>query len=145
MISWTTTPTLSIATSFMDRIRRREQADRAYELQVKQGSLGALKATALGLGLVIVTHHTWPLFRRQTLAIKGFLVSSFTIFGLVTGADSALLSHEAEHRRVEDRLRREARIELAREGKVGTEPEIAKWMARREATQKTTTEERTVT
>lgn len=51
------------------------------------------------------------------------------------GADTALLSHEAEITLVQDRLRREARIELAREGKVGTEPEIAKWLARREAIQ----------
>ena len=84
------------------------------------------------------------------MAIKGFLVSSClsiplllsrrtlnvlflgTIFGLVVGADTALLSHEAEHRRVEDRLRREARIELAQQGKVATEPEIVRWIAQKE-------------
>lgn len=59
-----------------------------------------------------------------------------TIFGLVVGADTALLSHEAEHRRVEDRLRREARIELARQGKVATEPEIVRWIARKEESAK---------
>ncbi|KAF8520109.1 hypothetical protein JB92DRAFT_2709598 [Gautieria morchelliformis] len=122
----------------MERARRKEQADRAYELQVKSGSWGAIKATLYGLALVTLTHHTWPLFRRQTLAIKGFLVSSCTIFGLVVGADTALLSHEAEHRLVEDRLRREARIELARQGKVATEPEIARWIARKEESAKET-------
>lgn len=35
-------------------------------------------------GLIFTTtlHHTWPLFRRQTLAGKAFVVSGFTIFGV---------------------------------------------------------------
>lgn len=49
------------------------------------------------------------------------------MFGLVVGADNALLSHEKERRKVESALRREARIDLARRGLVGTESEIAKW------------------
>lgn len=51
------------------------------------GSYGILFSTTL--------HYTWPWFRRQTLAGKGFIVSSFTIFGLVTWADHYLLSYEA--------------------------------------------------
>lgn len=50
----------------------------------------------------------------------------------MVGADTALLRHEFDQRIAEDRLRREARIELARRGKIGTEPEIARWMAQRE-------------
>ena len=69
------------------------------------------------------------------------LKSTATMFGLVVGADSALLAHEADQRIVEERLRREARRDLAREGKLGTEPEIAKWMTRREASMKQATQE----
>ena len=54
------------------------------------------------------------------------------MFGLVVGADSALLSHEASQRVTETALRREARIDLARQGRVGTETEIAKWKKERE-------------
>jgi len=73
-----------------------------------------------------------PVFRRQTLAFKGFIVSGFTIFGLVFGAESALIEHENIRRREENILRREARIDLARRGLVGTETEIANWKAARE-------------
>ena len=50
-----------------------------------------------------------------------------TIFGLVTSADRALLSHEGQQRATEAVLRREARIDLARRGLVATETEILKW------------------
>ena len=53
------------------------------------------------------------------------------MFGLVVGADNALLSHEKRQRRVESALRREARIDLAKRGLVGTETEIAKWKEER--------------
>lgn len=91
-----------------------------------------------------------PIARRQTLAFKGFLVSisrpptltvSFsacradalvflplaTIYGLISGADTALLSHESQQRLTENDLRREARIDLARRGLVPTESQIMKW------------------
>ena len=55
-----------------------------------------------------------------------------TIFGLVTGADNALLSHEARQRVQETAIRKEARLDLARQGKVGTESEIARWKKERE-------------
>lgn len=54
-------------------------------------------------------------------------IPTVTIFGLVVGADNALLSHEADKRVSEAALRREARLDLARRGIVGTETEIAKW------------------
>ena len=54
-------------------------------------------------------------------------------FGLITHAESALLAHEAEQRRVDSRLRRDARIDLAKRGLVGTETEIAKWIEERKA------------
>jgi hypothetical protein len=100
------------------------------------------------LFLVVITwSHSHP--RRQTLAFKSFLVSissashsrhseflyyradavpsPVTIYGLVSGADSALLSHENQQRLTENDLRREARIDLARRGLVPTESQIMKW------------------
>lgn len=56
-----------------------------------------------------------------------------TIFGLVFGAENALIAHENERRREENIIRREARIDLARQGLVGTETEIAKWKAAKKA------------
>lgn len=47
----------------MDRERRKQDADRAYEVQVKAGTEGALRYTALGIGLAIMGHYTWPAFR----------------------------------------------------------------------------------
>lgn len=44
-------------------------------------------------------------------------------------AESALIAHEAARRREENMIRREARLDLARQGLVGTETEIAKWKA----------------
>jgi hypothetical protein len=54
-----------------------------------------------------------------------------TIAGLVIGADNALLTHEAERRRSEHAIRREARMDLARRGLIATETEIAKWRVER--------------
>jgi len=50
-----------------------------------------------------------------------------TIYGLVSGADTALLSHENQQRLTDNDLRREARIDLARRGLVPTESQIMKW------------------
>ena len=50
-----------------------------------------------------------------------------TIYGLISGADTALLSHESQQRMSENDLRREARIDLARRGLVATESQIMKW------------------
>ncbi|KAI0254322.1 hypothetical protein BJV78DRAFT_1186955 [Lactifluus subvellereus] len=109
------------------RSRRRELVDEAYNLQVKAGLMGAAKYGAFSLGSAILAQHTWPAFRRQTLPFKGFLISIFTIYGLVSSADTALLSHENRQRLTENELRREARIDLARRGLVATESQIMKW------------------
>ena len=53
--------------------------------------------------------------------------------GLVLQGESALIAHEYEVRKQESRLRREARLDLARRGIVGTETEIAKWQDERAA------------
>ncbi|GJJ07371.1 hypothetical protein Clacol_001573 [Clathrus columnatus] len=91
---------------YMDHRRRREQADRAHEIQIKSGTYS------------------------HALELTLFLIG--TIFGLMVGADTALLRYELDQRIVDDRLRREARIELSRQGKIGTEPEIARWIAQKE-------------
>lgn len=41
------------------------------------------------------------------------------------------MAHENIRRREENQLRREARLELARKGLIGTETEIANWKAAR--------------
>jgi hypothetical protein len=41
------------------------------------------------------------------------------------------MAHEREVRATESALRKEARIDLARRGLIGTETEIAKWKAER--------------
>lgn len=56
---------------------------------------------------------------------------SVAIFGLVFGAENALMAHEAERRYEENIIRKEARFDLARRGVVATETEIAKWKASR--------------
>ncbi|KAF8974388.1 hypothetical protein BDZ97DRAFT_1690147 [Flammula alnicola] len=116
----------------MSRSRQRQDVDEAYELQSKAGVAGAARSTAVGVGLAVIGHHLWPAFRRQTLAFKGFLVSGFTIAGLVFGAERALVEHENRKRREENILRREARLDLARRGLIGTETEIANWKAEKE-------------
>ena len=65
--------------------------------------------------------------RRQTLAFKAFLTSGATIFGLVVGADTVLLSHEGKQRSEEEMIRRRARTELGRQGIVASEGNIEKW------------------
>lgn len=113
----------------MDRARRKQDAERAYDVQVKAGTEGAVRYTAVGVGLAILGHYTWPFFRRQTLAFKGFLVTGFAIFGLVIHAENALQTLEAEQRHSESILRNRARLDLSRRGLVPTETEIAKWKA----------------
>ena len=50
-----------------------------------------------------------------------------TFYGLISRADTALISHENHQRLTENDLRREARIDLARRGLVATESQIMKW------------------
>ncbi|KAF8165144.1 hypothetical protein B0H34DRAFT_224726 [Crassisporium funariophilum] len=122
----------------MSRARQREDIDKAYEIQSRAAIEGATRSTAIGAGLAVIAHHTWPVFRRQTLAFKGFVVSAFTISGLVFGAESALREHENIRRKEENIIRREARIELARKGLIATETEIAKWKAERQTSPRPT-------
>jgi len=109
------------------RLRHREDVDEAHAIQTRAAIQGAAQATAVGLGMALIAHCSWPLFRRQTLAFKGFLVSGFTISGLVFGAENALLAHEAARRYEENSIRREARVDLARRGIIPTETEIRRW------------------
>ena len=66
---------------------------------------------------------------RYTTFIDIFAV---TVAGLVFGAESALLAHEAERRQEENVLRKQARYDLARRGLIATESEIAKWRTERD-------------
>ena len=65
--------------------------------------------------------HTTPL---PLASFKSIVV---VCTGLVFYGEGTLLAHERETRMRESRLRKEARIDLARRGIVGTESEIAKW------------------
>ncbi|KAG5733035.1 hypothetical protein E4T56_gene3593 [Termitomyces sp. T112] len=109
------------------RLRHREDVDKAHDIQKRAATYGGVRATAIGLGLAVIAHYSWPIFRRQPLALKGFLVSTFTVFGMVFSAENALQAHEAEQRFVENDVRKRARYDLARRGIVATETEIAKW------------------
>jgi hypothetical protein len=55
-----------------------------------------------------------------------------TIFGLILGAEKALLAHEADRRLSEHYIRKEARMDLARRGIIATETEIRKWKKEKE-------------
>ncbi|KAI9001185.1 hypothetical protein BD414DRAFT_473886 [Trametes punicea] len=127
----------------MDRGRRKEEVEKAYQIQAKAGVRGALQYGAVGTGLAAIGHYAWPAFRRQTLPFKAFLVSIVSVFGLCIHAESALQAHELEQRLRENTIRREARLDLARRGLVATETEIAKWkrehFAREQAEEETRT------
>lgn len=110
------------------RIRHREsQIESAYEIQRNAALKGALLYTALGASTCFMAHHLFPGFRRQTLALKGFLTSGATIFGFVVGADTVLLSHESQQRSEENMVRSRARAELGKKGIVASEKEIERW------------------
>jgi hypothetical protein len=67
---------------------------------------------------------------RRSLSSYGFPVA---VTGLVFEAESALMTYEREMRVTETALRKEARMDLARRGLIGTESEIAKWKAERQS------------
>ncbi|EJD01029.1 uncharacterized protein FOMMEDRAFT_110524 [Fomitiporia mediterranea MF3/22] len=113
------------------RAKRREEVDHAYNEVAKAASWGAVKYGTVGAALATIGHFTWPAFRRQTLAFKGFLTMGFVCTGLIIHGESRLLAHERQVRHTETKLRREARLDLARRGLVGTETEIAKWKEER--------------
>ncbi|KAJ6539167.1 hypothetical protein B0H19DRAFT_345612 [Mycena capillaripes] len=114
------------------RSRLREDVEQAYAVQTRSAIEGALHGGAAGLGLTIITHYSWPFFRRQTFQFKGFLVCASTVFGLVIGAERALQEYEALRRWEENAIRKEARLDLARRGIIPTETAIAKWRASRD-------------
>ncbi|KAG7097155.1 hypothetical protein E1B28_004533 [Marasmius oreades] len=114
------------------RSRREEDANQAYDIQVKAGVQGAARASAVGIGLTIILHYTWPTFRRLRTPFKAFVVSGFAMAGLTFGAERALLAHESKRREEENALRRQARLELAQRGIIPTETEITKWRVERE-------------
>ncbi|KAJ3761659.1 hypothetical protein EV360DRAFT_37386 [Lentinula raphanica] len=116
-----------MSTSSATRLRREEDVQKAYDIQVQAGLEGGARFTAVGLGLTIVAHYTWPAFRRQGRPFKAFLLSMFCVAGVVFGAERALIAHEAQRRLEENHMRRLARLDLTKQGIVPTETEIAKW------------------
>ncbi|KAF9263587.1 hypothetical protein L218DRAFT_959123 [Marasmius fiardii PR-910] len=117
------------------RSRREEDANQAYQIQVKAGLEGAARASAVGIGLTIILHYTWPTFRKLRAPFKAFVVSGFAMAGLTFGAERALLAHESKRRLEENTIRRQARLELAQRGIIPTETEITKWRNEREQRQ----------
>uniref|UniRef100_A0A0W0FC68 Uncharacterized protein n=1 Tax=Moniliophthora roreri TaxID=221103 RepID=A0A0W0FC68_MONRR len=103
------------------------------ELKKYKSELAGARAGAVGVGLTIVLHYTWPAFRRLRLPFKAFVVSGFIMSGMTFGAEKALLAHEAQRRKEENSLRRQARLELAQRGIIPTETEITRWRMEREA------------
>ncbi|KAI0092794.1 hypothetical protein BDY19DRAFT_507453 [Irpex rosettiformis] len=125
----------------MDRARRKADADRAYNVQALAGIHGGFLFLGGGAGLAIIGHHTWPAFRRQTLAFKGFLTMACGIFGMVLYAENALQALEKEQRHTEGAIRKEARLDLTRRGIVPTETAIAVWRQEREEQSKAAKDE----
>ncbi|TFL00565.1 hypothetical protein BDV98DRAFT_569218 [Pterulicium gracile] len=122
-----------MSSSTATRSRYEADVEAAYRIQAKAGILGMLRGTTIGLSLAVIAHYSWPVFRRQTLPFKAFLVSAFTMSGLVIEAESALMKYQTIKRREENAARREAKIALAKQGLVGTESEIAAWRDNQEA------------
>ncbi|WWC73467.1 uncharacterized protein I206_107437 [Kwoniella pini CBS 10737] len=113
--------------TLQEKQRREEHQQRAYEIQLAGGLQGAARWTVYGTIACAMGHFAYPPFARQTLGLKAFLVSSATIFGLVVGADNHLLKYESHLREAENDIRRQARAELALEGRIASETEIRKW------------------
>ncbi|KAJ7904334.1 hypothetical protein B0H14DRAFT_2662349 [Mycena olivaceomarginata] len=131
------------------RSRQRQDVAEAYSIQTRSGIQGALRGGSIGVGLTIISHYTWPFFRRQTFQFKGFIVCTCTlppwdqflslrydnlgtVFGLVISAERALQEYEALRRWEENDIRKEARLHLAQQGIIPTETAIAKWRANQE-------------
>ncbi|KAH9442870.1 hypothetical protein MJO28_014195 [Puccinia striiformis f. sp. tritici] len=99
----------------------------AYSLQVKGATEGGVRWAIYSTILCGIGHIYWPFFRKQTLAFKGFLISSATMSGMVIWADYYLLRHEKKIRRADDMMRRQARKDLGERGIIATESELNKW------------------
>lgn len=96
---------------------------RAQDAAVK----GLLIWGAIGASSCLMAHYIFPGFRRQTLALKGFLTSGAAIFGFTIYADTTLLNHEGQQRTTENRIRNLARADLGRQGIIASEAEIQRW------------------
>ncbi|CAO1617908.1 unnamed protein product [Sympodiomycopsis kandeliae] len=125
-------PTSAMSTttigSVPSRTRHRQgQIEHAYSIQRDAAIRGMLIWTLIGGSTVFMAHHLFPKFRSQTLAFKGFLTSGATIYGLCTGAEEVLQSHEHSERSNENLIRNKARSELGKNGIVATEAQIEKW------------------
>ena len=53
----------------MNRSRRKEEVERAYQIQVEAGLRGAAQYGAVGLGLAAVGHYAWPAFRCVSIRL----------------------------------------------------------------------------
>lgn len=60
-----------LSTSMEGRAYRKQNVDRAYDVQTRAGLEGAARFTSLGVGLAILAHYTWPTFRcvRERLSL----------------------------------------------------------------------------
>ena len=47
----------------MNNERRKEELEKAYQVQVQAGLRGAAQFGAVGLGLAAIGHYSWPSFR----------------------------------------------------------------------------------
>ena len=45
------------------RAYRKQNVERAYDVQMRAGLEGAARYTSIGVGLAILAHYTWPAFR----------------------------------------------------------------------------------
>ncbi|KAJ7047549.1 hypothetical protein C8F04DRAFT_12414 [Mycena alexandri] len=69
------------------RFRLKEDVDKAYTVQTRSAIEGGIRGTAIGVGLTIITHYSWPFFRRQTFQFKGFLVCTCTRILVIAAFD----------------------------------------------------------
>ncbi|KAL7415695.1 hypothetical protein BDY24DRAFT_381919 [Mrakia frigida] len=115
--------------TIMQRKARSESADEALRAQTQGGLEGMIIYSLVATGVCAVLHQTWPLFRRQTLAGKAFLVSGAGMSGLVIRAEYKLQRYEYKQKRIWNEERKQASAQLAREGSVGSEEEIKRWIS----------------
>ncbi len=50
----------------MNTQRRKDEIEKAYQVQVAAGLRGAAQFGAVGLGLAAIGHYSWPAFRCVT-------------------------------------------------------------------------------
>ncbi|KAG1792258.1 uncharacterized protein BJ212DRAFT_1417462 [Suillus subaureus] len=72
-----------------DRSQLQREVDAAYTIQTRAATKVRMTtipharsspAGAFGVGVVTFAHYAWPLFRRQTLPFKAFLVSDLLVY-----------------------------------------------------------------